>query len=159
MRHEHIENGWWIMPGEASATWPGTKNGQTHRVWLPNAALAVIEELNDKAEGFVLAGTCGRPISGSLLAMAMRTICSQLKVRDKVTPYDLRRTHGTMITSLGFGRDAMNRVQNHKEGGIASVYGRHRYAKEIQHVMETVAAHTISLVQGMAADKVVPIRQ
>ena len=27
-----------------------------------------------------------------------------------------------MITALGFGRDAMNRVQNHKEGGIASVY-------------------------------------
>jgi hypothetical protein len=26
---------------------------------------------------------------------------------------------------LGFGRDAMNRVQNHREGGIADVYDRH----------------------------------
>ena len=29
-------------------------------------------------------------------------------------------THGSTITALGFGRDAMNRVQNHKEGGIGS---------------------------------------
>jgi hypothetical protein len=26
--------------------------------------------------------------------------------------------------------DAMNRIQNHKEGGIGSVYDRHQYAEE-----------------------------
>jgi hypothetical protein len=44
------------------------------------------------------------------------------------------------VTALGFGRDAMNRIQNHKEGGIASVYDRHHYAEENQRIMEAVAA-------------------
>jgi integrase len=59
----------------------------------------------------------------------MRDICKKLDI-ESVRPHDLRRTHGTMITSLGFGRDIMNRIQNHREGGIADVYDRHRYEEE-----------------------------
>ena len=65
----------------------------------------------------------------------MRVICKTLGV-ERATPHDLRRTHGTTITALGFGRDAMNRVQNHKEGGIGSVYDRHGYADENKRIME-----------------------
>ena len=72
---------------------------------------------------------------------AMRAICTKLKV-ERATPHDLRRTHGTTITALGFGRDAMNRVQNHKEGGIGSVYDRHQYADENKRIMEAVAARS-----------------
>ena len=72
----------------------------------------------------------------------------------------LRRTNGTTITALGFGRDAMNRIQNHKEGGIASVYDRHEYADENKRVMEAVAAHIMRLATGKGTgdDKVVPLR-
>ena len=37
MRREHIEDGWWTLPGAPvpALGWPGTKNGETHRVWLP----------------------------------------------------------------------------------------------------------------------------
>jgi hypothetical protein len=49
----------------------------------------------------------------------------------------------------------MNRVQNHREGGIASVYDRHGYADENKRVMETVAAKIMALVEGRASDKVV----
>ena len=52
----------------------------------------------------------------------------------------------------------MNRVQNHKEGGIASVYDRHGYAEENKRVMESVAARIMRLVEGKSGDKVVPIR-
>jgi hypothetical protein len=69
----------------------------------------------------------------------------------RATPHDLRRTHGSSITRLGFGRDAMNRIQNHKEGGIADVYDRHRYEEENKRVMESVAAHLLSLAQGISA--------
>ena len=75
-----------------------------------------------------------------------------------IAPHDLRRTHGTTIAALGFGRDAMNRVQNHKEGGIASVYDRHQYAEENKRVMEATAARIMALVNGDAAANVVPIR-
>jgi integrase len=98
-----------------------------------------------------------REITG--LDGAMRAVCAELRVNEKATPHDLRRTHGTMVTRLGFGRDAMNRIQNHKEGGIASVYDRHEYADENKRVMEAVATRIVALAEGRPApDNVVPMR-
>jgi integrase len=159
MRREHIGDGWWQMPGEPDLKlgWPGTKNGATHRVWLPAPAQALLAELaHDAASGFVFSGARGRPVHG--LDAAMRAICAKLGVEDRVTPHDLRRTHGSTITALGFGRDAMNRIQNHKEGGIASVYDRHGYAEETKRVMEAVAAKIVALAEGRRDDKVVALK-
>jgi integrase len=156
MRREHIVDGWWEMPGapDAKLGWPGTKNDQTHRVWLPAAVRDIIAEVDD-GSGFVFGGK--REITG--LDGAMRAVCAELRVNEKATPHDLRRTHGTMITRLGFGRHAMNRIQNHKDGGIASVYDRHEYADENKRVMEAVAARIAALAEGRPApDNVVPLR-
>jgi integrase len=133
MRREHIDGGWWELPGEPQAAvgWPGTKNAQSHRVWLPHVVQDLIAELGDDAKVFA----CQR----DALAMAMRAF----PLNPKATPHDLRRTHGTTITALGFGRDAMNRIQNHKEGGIATVYDRHQYADENKRIMEAVAARLL----------------
>jgi integrase len=149
MRREHVVDGWWQMPGEPVPTlsWPGTKNGQSHRVWLPAPVVEIIDEIGEKT-GFVFAGSRGRPVRK--LADAMRRICAQLQIDDKVTPHDLRRTFSSKVTGLGFGRDAMNRVTNHKEGGIASVYDRHQYAEENKRVMEAVAARILSLAEDRA---------
>jgi integrase len=159
MRREHIADGWWTLPGEPDPKtgWLGTKNGKSHRVWLPAPVQTLLAERDEDATtGFVF-GDGGRPVSN--LDGAMRAICFSLGVEDKVTPHDLRRTHGTTVTSLGFGRDAMNRVQNHREGGIASVYDRHGYADEIKRVMEAVAAKIMELAEGqLAYGKVVPLR-
>jgi integrase len=155
MRKEHVAEGWWTMPGEPvlAIGWPGTKNGATHRVWLPRAVQDIIAELSDGATtDFVFAGPRSKPIDG--LSEAMRSICAELGVNDKVTPHDLRRTHGSTITGLGFGRDAMNRVQNHREGGIADVYDRHEYADENKRVIEAVAAHILALAEGRQASNV-----
>jgi integrase len=116
------------MPGdpEAALKWPGTKNGHSHRVWLPAPAQALLGEMDGKGPVFV--GPSGGSLQG--LDDAMRAICSKLDDEakkldtpcvERATPHDLRRTHDTTIAVLGFGRDAMNRVQNHVEGGIASV--------------------------------------
>ena len=153
MRREHIvDGGWWTMPGEPDPKtgWPGTKNKQSHRIWLPVPAQKIIAELGDGTTGFVLAGRRGRPIAQ--LDAAMRAINAELGITEKATPHDLRRTHGSTITRLGFGRDAMNRVQNHREGGVTDVYDRHEYADENQRVMEAVAAHIMSLVEGKTTD-------
>ena len=152
MRREHIVDGWWQMPGEPTPDgWPGTKNAQSHRVWLPKPVQALIAELSgDRTTGFVF-GSRGRPVRG--LDQAMRVICAKLGV-ERATPHDLRRTHGTTITKLKFGRPVMNRVQNHKEGGIGDVYDVHDYAEENKHVMEAVAAKIMDVVEGRAADNV-----
>jgi integrase len=149
MRHEHIVDGWWEMPGEPvpELGWPGTKNKRGHRVWLP----APVREIIAAGEGFVFGNGKVR------LDGVMRDICSRLEIA-RTTPHDLRRTHGSAITSLGFGRDAMNRVQNHIEGGIADVYDRHRYEQENKQVMEATAAKLLALATGESDAKVVPIR-
>src|SRR5215831_9444736 len=155
MRREHLKDGWWEMPGAPvpELAWPGTKNGASHRVWLPAPVREILAELDDGATtGFVFAGANKR------LDGAMRAVCSQLGV-ERATPHDLRRTHGSTITALGFGRDAMNRVQNHIEGGMATVYDRHAYAEENRRVMEAVAGKIVALATGETDAKVVPIRR
>jgi integrase len=151
MRREHIVDDWWQMPGSPTPVWPGTKNGESHRVWLPKPAQDLLAAMSggNGATGFIFASPRGGPISK--LDDAMRTICKSLGI-DRATPHDLRRTHGTTITKLKFGRAAMNRIQNHKEGGIADVYDVHDYAAENQHIMETVAAKIMALVEGRADD-------
>jgi integrase len=88
----------------------------------------------------------------------MRAICAEIGVNDKVTPHDLRRTFATRVTRLGFGREAMNRVTNHKEGGIADVYDRHRYEAETKKIMERVAAKIMTLVGGTGGGNVIELR-
>ena len=150
MRWEHLQDGWWTMPGKPTEHWPGTKNSAAHRVWLPQAVQSIIAELNDRqSSGFVFTHDGRRAITG--IDDAMRAICKQLGI-PRVTPHDLRRTHGTTITGLGFGREAMNRVQNHREGGIADVYDRHEYAEENKRVMEAVAGRILQLATGTERD-------
>ena len=52
----------------------------------------------------------------------------------------------------------MNRIQNHKEGGIASDYDRHHYAEEKQRIMEAVAARIMALVEDRPDSNVVAIK-
>ena len=134
MRHEHIVDGWWEMPGEPvpALGWPGTKNGESHRVWLPKVAQACWPNWDGEP-----AASCS-PARAAVRSTASTGDARGLRKLgvERATPHDLRRTHGSTITALGFGRDAMNRIQNHKEGGIASVYDRHGYAEETKRVME-----------------------
>jgi integrase len=148
MRFEHIADGWWTMPGapEPATKWPGTKNAQTHRVWLPAKVRDMIAQLGSDT-GFVF----GRVLE---LDPTMRDICQQIGA-PRATPHDLRRTHGTTVTALKFGRDAMNRIQNHREGGIADVYDRHEYADENKRIMEAVANHIMNVIAGNKDDNVV----
>ncbi len=142
MRSEHIENNWWSMPGEPveSLGWPGTKNGQSHKVFLPAPVQQIVADMN--ATGRVFG-----ELSTNKMQTTISKICKRLKVA-RLTPHDLRRTHGTTITGLGFGRDAMNRIQNHREGGIADVYDQHQYAVENKKIMTAVADRLMTLVDG-----------
>jgi integrase len=157
MRREHIVDGWWEMPGAPVPTlgWPGTKNAQSHRVWLPKPAREIIDSA--ATTGFVFAGPRGRPVGD--LQLAMRDLCRKLGITDTARPHDLRRTHGTTITGLSFGRDAMNRIQNHREGGIGSVYDRHKYAGENTKIMEAVATRIVVLAEGREAGVVVAFKK
>src|SRR5262249_7078216 len=69
MRREHLQDGWWELPGKPAKGWPGTKNGATHRVWLAEQARELIGAQN----GEYMLGRRGRPIDQ--LDATMRKIC------------------------------------------------------------------------------------
>lgn len=59
----------------------------------------------------------------------------------------------------GFAREQMNRIQNHLEGGIGSVYDRHHYGDEFRQIQEAVAGRIMAMVKGKEMpSKVVSIR-
>ena len=150
LHREHVvDDRWWTMPGapDPKTSWPGTKNAQSHRIWLSEPVHALLPD--------VLAA----PIRRGQMQQDMRDICAQLGVREKATPHDLRRTFCSKVTELGFGRDAMNRVTNHRDGGIASVYDRYGYAEENKRVMETVARHIVTIAKQSGPANVVAINR
>ena len=160
MRREHIRDNWWEMPGDPvpELGWPGTKNAQSHRVWLSEPVQQIIAELEgeNSSEGFVFATERGGALN--TMAGAMRSICTALEMRSKVTPHDLRRTFSSSVADL-FDTIAMNRLTNHLEGGITGVYDRSDYSKKNKEIMEAVARHLIALAEGNTqADNVVPLR-
>ena len=77
---------------------------------------------------------------------------------ERATPHDLRRTCLTTITRLGFGRDAMDRIANHKTSSVTDVYDRYGYEAEDRRIMTAVARHVMSLVEGKETSNVVALR-
>ena len=157
---------WWTLPAKPSddGSWPGTKNGQTHRVWLSEPTVQILEEIREELQSgqqtiYTFTGRTGGPIPS--LDCAMRSICNAMGIQqpDKVTPHDLRRTHGTTITSLRFTHDQMNRIQNHIDGGIASVFDRHGYQHESRIIQEALAERLMALVRGQLNNNVVRLEQ
>jgi integrase len=154
MRTEHIDvDGWWSMPGApvAKLNWPGTKNKQSHKVFLPLAAQRIITDLG--STGLVFASPRGKAVS---LPKPMREICQALGI-DRATPHDLRRTFSSAVAKL-FGRDAMNRITNHKEGGIGDIYDAAKYSDENKRIMEAIASRFMALIDGGAADNVIAFK-
>jgi integrase len=153
MRREHIKDGWWEMPGEPIAgVWPGTKNGNGHRVWISQPAKMLLAELEGESIGYVFATVNGNAVSN--LDETMRTICRKLNI-ERVTPHDLRRTFGSTVTALAHGREAMDRILNHKSHSVGAIYDRYSYESEDQRIMEAVASKIMTLVLGVAPSNVI----
>jgi len=145
MQAAHIEGGWWQMPGQPAGDWPGTKNSKDHRVALSEPVQALIEI------------HLVSPNSANRSGLLLRQLVTEFALA-RATPHDLRRTCLTKITGLGFGRDAMDRIANHRKGGITDVYDRHSYADEDRRIMAAVARHVSSLVEGLGNTNVVALR-
>jgi integrase len=157
MRFEHIKSGWWELPGlpQPELSWPGVKNQSSHRVYL---APAVRELIGAGDVGFVFSNTRGNAIDG--LDAAMRAISEAQGFAPAVRPHDLRRSFGSMVTGRRHGRDAMDRLLNHRERSVTDVYDRHVYSAEDQRIAEDVAAAIMRLAEGQGQDdNVVALRQ
>jgi integrase len=147
MRREHVKGQWWEMPGSPvpELKWPGTKNGGSHRLFLTEQALELMGS-SDNGTGFVFANERDNAVDG--LEGAMREISKSCGFDPSVKPHDLRRTMGTTITGRGHGREALDRILNHRKKSVTDVYDRHDYALADQKIMEDVCGHIMRLVEG-----------
>jgi integrase len=160
LRREHLRDGSWIMPGEPTDVWPGTKNSAVHWLPLPAPAVELISELtNEKPPTGYVFGP--RPdLLHHNMQVTMRAISTKLGV-PMATPHDCRRTHGTCLTGLfGLsGRALMHMIQNHRAGGMTEVYDMFAHKAEVRAAMERVAAEIIRIAEGRETDNVVvPLR-
>jgi integrase len=75
--------------------------------------------------------------------------------------HDIRRTVATRMADLGIMPHVIEAVLNHQGGhkaGVAGVYNRATYAKEVRAALLLWSSHMQSLVEGLAR-KIIPIRR
>ncbi len=78
---------------------------------------------------------------------------------DTFTPHDLRRTAATMLSEIGFLDEIIDAVLNHTKQGVIKTYNRNRYDKEKQQALEAWEHKLLSIVNGTAAAKVLPLKR
>ena len=143
MQREHIVDGWWQMPGKPSRRMAGHQE----RSRSPGLAVGAGAGAGRSAcadgpqEVERLAARAGRRAEDRA-GHAARSAANRL----------------TMITRFGFGRDAMDRIANHKTSSVTDVYDRHGYADEDKRIMAAVARHVLGLIEGPATSNVVSLR-
>ena len=135
----NLAEGVWLIPAER------TKNGRAHSVPLSKAALAQLPPPNGRPWLF---GRGSRGFQGWSHAKRM------LDARAQVAPYrthDIRRSVATGMANLGVLPHVIEAVLNHISGhraGVAGIYNRATYAKEMREALERWAEH----VEAITAD-------
>lgn len=145
MRAMDVVDGVWNLPGAPIEGWPGVKNGRNHRVPLSELAAVIAAE-----------HLAHRPKRRSSEGLLIR-IWTRLGV-PKITSHDLRRTFATLIARFGFGRQALDRLLNHADRGVATVYDRFEYLEQDKAIVATITRHIVRLVEGVEAGNVVRLR-
>ena len=150
MTWAEINDNLWTLPEERS------KNGLAHVVHLTPAALDVLASAPRDGD-FVFSTRDSRPVSG--FAKMKRRINS-LIADDMAgwTLHDLRRTGATLLQRLGFSKEVIDACQNHKPGGVASIYQRYQFKAEKIRAFEALAGEVNRIVTGHAANVVPMIR-
>lgn len=140
MRHEDLDGALWSIPDP--------KNSTPHMVTLPAMARAELDALPRFKGPFVFSGRAGKtPVSG--FSRAKRALDERLKEMHQsdaarwpeVAPWrfhDLRRTVASRLAEMGTPPHIIEALLNHRSGqvsGVARVYNRYRYVKEIAEAL------------------------
>jgi integrase len=146
------EGGTWVLPAARA------KNNHAHTLPLPPPAWAIINSVPRLAERNHLFGV--RAERGfSTWALAKSNLDKRLG--DTVAPFvlhDLRRTVATKMADLAVQPHIIEEILNHRGGhkaGIAGIYNRSSYVREVKAAMALWADYVRALAEG-GAPKIVP---
>jgi integrase len=128
MEHAEVDRDWWIISADKS------KNGKQHTVPLSSLALETIAECEPGRWLFPSPSTPGH-VSVPGLGNAVAENQAHFGI-PRWTPHDLRRTAATHMAKNDVPRFIIERVLNHSDGSIGSIYDRHSYDREKRAALE-----------------------
>jgi integrase len=143
-----VERGLWVLAAERS------KSGRAHALPLPASAWALIAEIPRWQDGAFLFGRMRGFTSWAFQKHA-------LDRRANIAPWrlhDIRRTVATGMNEIGIAPHIVEEILGHARPGIAGVYNKASYSREIAVALERWADHVRSLVDG-GERKIVPLHQ
>jgi integrase len=147
------ERGIWTIPAARA------KNRRSLTLPLPQIALDIVARVPRMLGRDQLFGTrASRGFTG-WAAKAERALRTASKVADW-TLHDLRRTVATRMADLGVQPHIIEAVLNHVSGhkaGVAGIYNRSSYEREVRAALMLWADHVRALVEG-GEKKIVPLR-
>lgn len=115
---EHIAGDVWHIPAEIA------KNGKAHWIYLPAAALAIIEA-EDRQRRKIFGHT-----SNTATQAWLKRWCQRQQIEPAFTPHDLRRTFSTRLNGMGIPPHIVERMLNHTLEGVMRVYNLAEYTDE-----------------------------
>ena len=137
--------GAWTIPAQR------TKNGRAHTLPLPPAAWAIIDAVPRKLGRDFLFGA-----HSAIGYNAWHDGKAELdqKLGDQVAPWrvhDLRRTAATGMADIGIAPHVIEAILNHQSGhkaGVAGIYNRSTYEREMRAALALWADHVRVLIDG-----------
>lgn len=163
--YAELDGDLWRLPAER------VKNGRAHEVPLSTAALDVLASLPVISKSAYVFTTTGvGPIKGysrakARLDAAMTAIANkERKEPVEIKPWrfhDLRRTAATGMQKMHIATPVVEAALNHVSGsraGIVGTYQHHDYSNEKRAALEAWGRYVTELVEGKAADNVVPLK-
>jgi integrase len=145
-----------------------TKNGRLHVLSLSDAARAIIMAQPRRLNRNLVFGEGQGGFGGwghSKRALDQRMAAGR-RVKDKSKPmapwriHDIRRTVATRMADIGIAPHVIEAVLNHVSGskaGVAGVYNRSSYEREVKTALALWADHVRSVVEK-SERKVLPLR-
>jgi integrase len=136
-----------ITPDSIELRGNRTKNGMPHTIPITPMIRRALSTLPNTGK-FVLNGT-DRPFGDHSGAKE--------KVKPAIPPWtlhDLRRSFASGLQRLGIAPHIVELALNHRSGtfsGVAGIYQRHRYTKEVREAFELWSQHIDALIASKAA--------
>lgn len=139
----------WIVDGYVTFPQGFTKNSREHRFPLSSMAQDVIHELPDTGDLlFPAARNPNKSFTG--WAWHKARFDDGLERCAPYTLHDLRRTFATVHAKIGTPIHVTEKLLNHVSGsisGVAAVYNRHSYQKEMRHAAARYDDYIAKLIE------------
>jgi integrase len=163
LRWSEIKDDTIVLPPER------TKNARAHLVPLSGAARAIlgVQPRRVNADGLprdLIFGIGEGGFNGWAICKTRlneRIVKAAGKPLPHWVPHDLRRTAATMMAELGVQPHVIEATLNHVSGfraGVAGIYNRNSYAREMATALDLWAEHLMAIVEGREAT-VVPLHR